>query len=357
MKRLCFIGPLPPPIHGLSLINKLMIEHLGEYQIHPIILNTESKSIHRTFSNISFRFLKMIKIIGFYLYLLMSKKVAKLYISLSGGWGQIYDLVIITVSILFKIPIIIHHHSFAYLNKEKYLTRLIINLASDNAIHIVLCSRMEELLKSYNGKILTSIISNTAFIPNQTINVSNEKKEFISVGFLSNISFEKGIYEYIEVFKRLVTKFNVNGIIAGPFSDKESRIYLENSLNQANRIKYIGSVSNNDKTNFFRQVDILLFPTNYVNEAEPLVIHEAMSYGIPVIAQSRGCINQMIDSNSGIIVLNRDEYIEVAFEKISNWIMNQNELNIFKKQSFDRFNSYKKESIKNLTDLTNTISS
>ena len=45
---------------------------------------------------------------------------------------------------------------------------------------------------------------------------------------------------------------------------------------------------------FIGSLDIFLFPTNYANEAEPLVIYEAMRRGVYVIACDRGAISEML---------------------------------------------------------------
>jgi glycosyltransferase involved in cell wall biosynthesis len=333
-----------------------MLDRLELSRAYPIIFDSKSKYLDRTNINIFLRFLRMVRIIGSFILLLIRNKISKLYLSLSGGWGQFYDLMIIALSILFKVQIHIHHHSFAYLNRKKLLTRLIIDISVNRATHIVLCARMRDLLKKYNNNVTAIIISNTAFIPNQKFSKQNYRKNSLTIGFLSNISFEKGINDYVDVFKKLTVKCNVNGLIAGPYSDKESKAYLEKSLNHIKEIKYIGSVSKENKTNFFQQIDVLLFPTNYVNEAEPLVIHEAMSFGIPVIARSRGCINQIIDSKSGLIVRNNDDYIKIAFETIDNWLQNPQELELIKKQAFERFHSHKIKNIENLESLVNSIS-
>ena len=42
-----------------------------------------------------------------------------------------------------------------------------------------------------------------------------------------------------------------------------------------------------------------MFPTKYSNEAQPLVILEALGTGAAVIATDRGCICGMIDESSG----------------------------------------------------------
>ncbi len=46
-------------------------------------------------------------------------------------------------------------------------------------------------------------------------------------------------------------------------------------LEAAGYASYLGPIYGDAKTAFYGNLDVLLFPSNYVNEAEPLVIHEA----------------------------------------------------------------------------------
>jgi glycosyltransferase involved in cell wall biosynthesis len=45
-----------------------------------------------------------------------------------------------------------------------------------------------------------------------------------------------------------------------------------------------------------------LFPTKYVNEADPLVIHEALRNGVYVIACERGAIAETLGHGAGLAV-------------------------------------------------------
>ncbi|OYU71979.1 MAG: hypothetical protein CFE32_25085, partial [Alphaproteobacteria bacterium PA3] len=65
---------------------------------------------------------------------------------------------------------------------------------------------------------------------------------------------------------------------------------------------YWGAVGAEEKKRFFEAVAFFVFPTQYKNEAEPVVILEALSAGVPVVAFQRGCIAELIPVGAGFSV-------------------------------------------------------
>ena len=63
--------------------------------------------------------------------------------------------------------------------------------------------------------------------------------------------------------------------------------------------RHVGPLYGGDKQRFFQRTDLLLFPTRYQNEAEPVTLHEALQAGATVVAASRGCIGGMLPDHCG----------------------------------------------------------
>ena len=66
-------------------------------------------------------------------------------------------------------------------------------------------------------------------------------------------------------------------------------------------VDYLGPVYGEAKRDFYQRLDILLFPTRYINEAEPLVIHEAIRSGVHVMACARGAIGEVLSNGAGLV--------------------------------------------------------
>ncbi len=56
---------------------------------------------------------------------------------------------------------------------------------------------------------------------------------------------------------------------------------------------------------------MLLFPTRYANEAEPLVIHEALRCGVFTLACRRGAIAEVLQNGAGEVFAEA-EFVEGA---------------------------------------------
>ena len=87
---------------------------------------------------------------------------------------------------------------------------------------------------------------------------------------------------------------NFQALLAGPIDTAEDKKLVKLKLKELKSLKYIGPVYDNDKDEFFANLDLFIFPTTYHNEAQPIVIYEAMSYGVPVFSNNKGSIKEQV---------------------------------------------------------------
>ena len=309
-----FIGPLPPPIMGMSAMNQAVLEQLSAVGIEVKMINISPKSLRR---NILSRLTKLPAVFIGLLQLrkMLKKKKTPVYISIASRWGQVYDLCMVIIARIYGVGIIFHHHTFVFLLKKKYLPSILFLIAGKKARHIVLCKTMSQCLKKHYQTVNVTVVSNITLMP--LLNGTTRKK-LNTIGFISNITAEKGAYLMIELAKAIASKqLPVKIIMAGPCP--ESTLSL--TLKRADRegvLKWIGPVYNKDKTIFFSSIDALIMPTQ--NEAEPLVIWEALGTGSPVISYGRGCISEQIKENAGVIIKIRDDFVANALKTIEQWL-------------------------------------
>ena len=124
--------------------------------------------------------------------------------------------------------------------------------------------------------------------------------------FLSNLIRTKGIDTLIQALGLL----NKRGIsfrfdIAGVPGDV-SELQLQEMLNDAgiaNNSHYHRAVDPAKRTTLLQNNDIFVFPSRYANEAQPLVVLEAMAHEVPVISSNIGTLGDIVIENQTGFVL------------------------------------------------------
>jgi glycosyltransferase involved in cell wall biosynthesis len=176
---------------------------------------------------------------------------------------------------------------------------------------------MTGLRERYGEHLRCCSISNLAFFDDEPERRNDVGRSFGVVGYLSNISFEKGIDRFLDFMTEMRRRgSNVIGRVAGPFANAEVRNYVEKRIIEIGGIEYLGPVYEAEKSNFLSSVDLLIFPSRYTNEAQPMVIYEAQLAAVPTASTDRGCISEMIFSSAGILLdplaANLDRLVEQA---------------------------------------------
>jgi glycosyltransferase involved in cell wall biosynthesis len=67
------------------------------------------------------------------------------------------------------------------------------------------------------------------------------------------------------------------------------------------------------------EIDVFVFPTRYRNEAEPLVVLEALSHGCPVISYARGCIAELLGCDGGLAIPVGEDFVRHTLGILEAW--------------------------------------
>lgn len=317
--KIVFLGVLPPPVHGLSIINQSVHCILDKVGIISQTIDLSPKTLQRSAGPLLKRGLKAL-VEAIKLVIRQHPNQQAMYIGLSGGVGQIYDLIFIGIARCLGLHLYLHHHSYAYFNNHSVLTSALVNIAGNNATHIVLSKGMgEDLREQYSAAHQIFPLSNIAFLDSVSVTeVRNRKVR--TIGFLGNISAAKGIDHFLDTVAELEQQgITIRALIAGPFADSATEQRVRERAKKLSSVSIIGPVYGAEKSQFFTDIDVLLFPSIYINEAEPVTIHEAMAASVPVIATSRGTIREILANGAGVIVDDPKQYAEIAAAQIRSW--------------------------------------
>jgi len=348
-KTISFVGPLPPPLHGFSAINKEMLarlKHVASIRTYDVgVSSWGGLGAWGVLANVASGFYLFSK----FLFDCLMQRPTALYIGLSGGLGQLRDALFLVVAKCFRIKVFVHHHTFSYLRHKTSLNRLCLRIVR-NENHVVLCDGMSQELGSGYGIEIDriTIISNAAFLTMPLVEElkGQSSRNPLRVGFLSNITRGKGVFEFIDVAKAaLLAGIPMKAEIGGPLdaavaSEFHSAVAMEPGIN------YLGAIYGEEKKDFFRRIDLLIFSSK-LEEAEPVTILEALSFGVPIFAIDRGCISCVLAQYA----VGDDDFKELAAAEIKRMSTDAEYLRSRRLWARSRFDSLYKESSTALAEL------
>ncbi|MFA6372903.1 MAG: glycosyltransferase family 4 protein [Methanothrix sp.] len=111
----------------------------------------------------------------------------------------------------------------------------------------------------------------------------------ISILYVGQVSLHKGVDILIDAFKCIISDC-IKLDIVGKGPDMED---LLQKASDDRRIKFHGFVSSEELAEIFRNTDLLVVPSVWYDNS-PMVIYEALSYGVPVLASRIGGIPELI---------------------------------------------------------------
>jgi glycosyltransferase involved in cell wall biosynthesis len=251
--------------------------------------------------------------------------IAAAYTPVNAGPTMIYNIGLALVCRMRGIPMLVHHHSYYYLNHHYGLAAWLNRFLGPNDGHIFLSETMRQAYDSkYRRRAQSVVLPNSYSLPPiENTESSSSKSGVFRIGHLCNLSIEKGLKTVIDVFTELLkTTPNAELHLAGPVAKSRERDIIadaERRLGPA--LKVHGPLYGEDKHKFFRNIDVFWFPTEYLVEAQPVVLLEALAHGVPSVSIRRGCIEWLLGS-AGFVAGDPTEFRTLAFQS-SKDLMNE----------------------------------
>lgn len=309
-KKILIIGQTPPPYHGQAI----MIENLlkGDYQ--DIQLYHSRMSFSREMDEVGrlnlFKIVHLFQMIVDILIKKFSHGISILYFPPTGPKKVAFyrdAIILICVRPFFK-KVIFHFHaagiSELYPNLN-FFEKTLFRKAYYNAdIGIRLSKHSVDDSSKLN--IRTEFI-----VPYGVNDNSIDKKNIINVSgctilFVGLLNRTKGITILIEacsLLKKRGLEFKVQ--VMGKFESSKFELEVRElvlNLGLEQNISFLGVMVGKDKFEAFSSADIFCFPTYYESESFPVVILEALSFGLPIVStQWRGIPTMVADGENGFL--------------------------------------------------------
>lgn len=315
--RPVLLGPLPPPVHGAAVMHAAVAQDLarrGPVEVIDIGPGAGGPKAIRRLA----RALAAVAKLG-----LAARSGARcLYLTADDGYGVAYAVPALALARTLGMTIIVHHHSFRYIDRPTWPMRLLIALAGCTAHHLVLCPAMHRgLIDAYRRDLRATVVDNAALTVTEPGKIDRAHAARLRIGMLSNLSAAKGTLQFLACLDHAAQRgLPIDARLAGPSTEPEiaERITAARAKH-GDRLIWYGPLYGVDKDRFWNDIDVFVFPTRYRSEAQPLVVLEAIARGIPVIARARGCLRDDIGPG-GVVVPDSVDFTEAALTTLESWL-------------------------------------
>lgn len=317
-----FIGTLPPPVSGQSVCFELLVKSLDRGVIEPVVIDISDSIIVRSglYQNLR-RFLSYFISFSCFLRVLVRRPEFMYLLISQSRLGSLRDLLFIFLANLFGVRIHLHlkggnydvfykscsflHQKLLFLSLQKAESVIIL---SDRLRHIFDWACLEP------GTI--SVVKNGS----EDIAGSIERRfpsDGINLLFLSNLIVEKGYVSSIQAAVDLSSAgFPVALYLAGNFvQGAECSVYKEGAVlswrtldeflyvvSCLDNVFFLGEVYGSEKDSLLRSSHVMLLPTRYINEGQPVCLIEGLSYALPLIATDFRANCDMVSVSNGVVV-------------------------------------------------------
>ena len=237
--------------------------------------------------------------------------------SLDGGAGLAYNIILALIVRVTGRDLTFYHHSSRYVLSDSAAIRFLLRL-SPKASHVFCSPKMAELFwERYGHRGSTVIINNAAWIAplSPAIRPATGK---VRLGFLGALTAEKGVGRAIDTLRTLLARGMAAELaLAGVPVTENDRALLDRARAEfGSSLAYGGVLSGPSKTDFLQGLDYLLFPSLYPHETQSLVVPEALAAGVPVIAIDHRFVGEIL-GNGGLLISARQLFAEQAADWIS----------------------------------------
>lgn len=236
-------------------------------------------------------------------------------------------LLAIYLKFFYKKKYVLTEHSSIFLNDnirtlpshKVFLIRCIFKFATSlSTVSDYLGRSIVRMGLSKTYSVIPNIVPANLFLT-----ASKPKRKKMSFVHISNLVPLKGCEQMIHACRRLFIR-NINFkfiIVGGGGTELNSLKLLSKKLHLEHLIEFTGEVDASKVANYMRHSDFLLMNSEF--ETFCLVMMEAMSCGIPIVAPNNTVFTENINSERGILMVDRsEESIEIAILDMINKLPN-----------------------------------
>jgi len=350
-KLLCILHR-SPPFHGAAKVGDFISESVKLNEKYNCkFITIKSSDIIGDIGKVNFKkFYLVAELYMKVLFTLLIFRPDKLYFTASVRGVALYrDILISTLwkiySLFASLDIYYHYHTkginevVSSSSQNLKLTNFFVKNVNMVLLSPLLEKDIEKLTTYKSILLLPNGVEDTMLSENFNSYFENKYNNIdtIQVLYLAHMMRDKGYWEALKLVKVNKGK-NIHFNFAGSWKDKKNEIEFftfikEHQLEE--NITYHGFVSGEQKDTLFKNAHLLLYPSK--NDAFPLTLLEALSYGVPVLATNEGSIPYILDDKSGIVIKNLEK-LEIEFNHVIKKFINIKSAELCRQRYIDNFN-------------------
>lgn len=311
--RVLFIMPLPPPVHGSSMVCQSLLDSRlirSAFQVDCVNLSTSRRMDE--IGKGSWR--KMLRFVRSYIEAfskLLFHRYDACYLAITcHGIGFLKDAPFVAMCKLLGRKVILHHHNKGLsMDICRWPYRGLMPWIYRDTEVILLSERLYADVEAVVTPAQIHICPNGIADSAVSASISSSHTGVFRLLFLSNLLVSKGVWVLLDACCLLKERGYcfVCDMVGGETTEID-RSQLEEQISirgLKDQVFYWGPQYGERKTSFFQQADIFVQPT--FEDCFPLTVLEAMQHGLPVVSTDEGAIPDMVvDGYNGFICKRRD---------------------------------------------------
>ena len=243
--------------------------------------------------------------------LIKSKKIDLIYFNSSANLALLKDLIILS---FLPVKLIFHIHFSEFekvFPKNKFLKFLCFKILEYRCSAIIVMNKQfkSELIKKANLKkpIVKHIYNFIPFSISNHIKKESSNTKKINFLFVGSIEERKGVIEIVKSFIKLNESFNrdkinINLDIVGGFQSTDYENNLKNIISEKSNsinLNFNGVLNREQIRKMYLKSDVLII--NSHSEGLPVVLLEALYYGLAIITTPVGAIPEILTNKKNCL--------------------------------------------------------
>ena len=318
--RMVVVGPLPPPLGGVQLMNRMLIgSSLGrDFEIHTV--DTSKKvmrwAVERQSWKSPFVFLRHAWML---LVALAGVRPAIVYVHAASGFSFARDWAFLLIGRLSGARVVCHYHGTLHTRfpstqtpTGRFAGRWM--MAAAHRVLVLSPGYREAFAKAWHRDDLEWTPNLTDVAQFQAVAAVSPVAPWLKAGergvlYLGRLSAPKGFGDLLDAMPAVLrqhpeTRFVLAGVAETEALEPELRAEVARR-GLAERVTFLGSLEGPEKIRAYLGSSVFVAPS--WTEAFPLVIPEAMAAGLPMVVTAVGAVPDFVrDGEDGFLIPPRD---------------------------------------------------